>query len=150
MPSAHDVAAYILQRNGPMSVMKLHKLIYYSQAWSLVWDDHPLFPEKIEAWANGPVVPDLYERHKGLFSLDRWPHGDPESLDEEARETIDAVLNYYGPHNAQWLSDLAHAEDPWCLAREGLRVGERGDHEITLESMMEYYSSLPSEAALVA
>ena len=52
-----------------MSAMKLQKLIYYSQAWSLVWDDEPLFPERIEAWINGPVVPELYERHKGEFKV---------------------------------------------------------------------------------
>ena len=57
MATAHDVAAYILQKKGEMTAMKLQKLVYYSQAWSVVWDERPLFHEKIEAWANGPVVP---------------------------------------------------------------------------------------------
>lgn len=30
--------------------------MYYAQAWSLVWDEKPLFPERIEAWVNGPVL----------------------------------------------------------------------------------------------
>ena len=34
-----DVANYILNKQGSMSAMKLQKLVYYSQAWSLVWDD---------------------------------------------------------------------------------------------------------------
>jgi len=58
--SAHDVAAYILKNGGRMSVMKLQKLVYYSQAWHLVWEDKRLFSDRIEAWANGPVVPNLY------------------------------------------------------------------------------------------
>ena len=33
--SVHDVAAYILKKQGEMSAMKLQKLVYYSQAWSL-------------------------------------------------------------------------------------------------------------------
>ena len=33
-----DVAAYILEKIGSMTTMKLQKLVYYSQAWSLVWD----------------------------------------------------------------------------------------------------------------
>ena len=49
-----DIAAYILCKQGAMTAMKLQKLVYYSQAWSLVWDDKPLFRERIEAWANGP------------------------------------------------------------------------------------------------
>jgi uncharacterized phage-associated protein len=57
MVSVDDVAAYILEQRGPMSAMKLQKLVYYSQAWSLVWEDRPLFREEIQAWASGPVVP---------------------------------------------------------------------------------------------
>lgn len=71
--SAHDVAAYILHKQGPMTVWKLHKLLYYSQAWHLAWEDEPLFGERIEAWANGPVVPDLYPLHKGLLTVSEWP-----------------------------------------------------------------------------
>ena len=50
--------------------MKLQKLVYYCQAWSLVWDDMPLFESRIEAWANGPVVLDLYYRHRGQYWID--------------------------------------------------------------------------------
>ena len=56
--SVLDVAAYILKKLGSMTTMKLQKLVYYSQAWSLVWDEQSLFIESIEAWANGPVVSD--------------------------------------------------------------------------------------------
>jgi uncharacterized phage-associated protein len=143
MVSAHDVAAYILERHGPLSAMKLQKLVYYAQAWSLVWDDRPLFREPIEAWANGPVVRDLYERHRGQFQVTDWPWGDRRRLDNEARETVDAVLGFYGPRSAQWLSDLTHSEEPWKAARRGVADGERGDAVISLDTMMEYYSSLP-------
>ena len=54
VPQIQDVAEYILKLHGPMTVMKLQKLCYYAQAWSLVWDDRPLFKERLEAWANGP------------------------------------------------------------------------------------------------
>ncbi|HEX2202015.1 MAG TPA: type II toxin-antitoxin system antitoxin SocA domain-containing protein [Longimicrobium sp.] len=142
MTSAHDVAAYILEKHGPLSAMKLQKLVYYSQAWSLVWDDRPLFSEPIEAWANGPVVRDLYERHRGQFEVKDWRWGSAEKLDDEARETVDAVLEFYGPRSAQWLSDLTHREEPWREAREGIPDGVRGAAPISLATMMEYYSSL--------
>jgi uncharacterized phage-associated protein len=147
MVSAHDVAAYILNRQGPLSAMKLQKLVYYSQAWSTVWDDRPLFRERIEAWANGPVVRELYDLHRGQFEVRTWPQGNPQALDEEQRSTVDAVLEYYGPRNAQVLSDMTHREEPWRVAREGLPDGERGNREITLASMSEYYSSLPADGA---
>ncbi len=140
--TVHDVAAYILENRGRMTAMKLQKLVYYSQAWSVVWDQRPLFDEAIEAWANGPVVRDLYETHRGQYIVSRWPKGDPTCLDTEAIRTIDAVLEYYGNRSPQWLSDLTHLEDPWQQARTGLAPGERGDREITLASLEEYYGGL--------
>ena len=68
--SVHDVAAYVLREAGAMSTVKLHKLVYYSQAWHLVWDEEPLFVEPIEAWANGPVVRALYDHHRGRFGVE--------------------------------------------------------------------------------
>lgn len=147
MATVHDVAAYILHQCGRMTTWKLQKLVYYSQAWNLVWEESPLFAERIEAWANGPVCPDLYERHKGKFDLSSWRYGDPEQLSESERETVDAVLQYYGDKSAQWLSDLTHAERPWQEARRGLREGERGNHEIPLDAMAEYYEAVTASAA---
>lgn len=141
-----DVARDILERLGSLSAMKLQKLVYYCQAWSLVWDDRPLFPERIEAWTNGPVVPDLFACHRGKFlvSPEDIP-GDPARLDATAKETIEAVLDYYGGFNAQQLSDLTHSEEPWVQARAGMDADERGTQEISWASMQEYYSSLPPE-----
>jgi uncharacterized phage-associated protein len=144
-----DVAAYILRRQGAMTAMKLQKLVYYSQAWSLVWDERLLFDSRIEAWANGPVCPDLYAHHRGAFVVGpEWGAalGNPAALDATARETIDAVLKYYGDKHPQWLSDLTHAEDPWRNAREGLDDGERGHCQITPAAMAEYYESLAPDA----
>jgi len=140
--SVHDVAAYILKKCGPMSAMKLQKLVYYSQAWSLVWEERPLFPERIEAWASGPVVPALYREHKGQFLLKDWKRGSSKNLGKDDKETIDVVLKTYSRRNAQWLSELTHRESPWKDARQGLSPGEPGTAEITLAAMSEYYSSL--------
>ena len=140
--SANDVASYILKHKGSMTAMKLQKLLYYCQAWSLVWDENPLFKEKIEAWANGPVVREIYNKHQGMFLVARWIHGKTTNLSKKQRETIDAVIDYYGKKSSQWLSDLTHKEMPWKDARTGLRPTQRGDRTITHASMMEYYSSL--------
>lgn len=143
--TAFDVARYVLEKKGPMSAMKLQKLVYYSQAWSLVWDDEPLFDNRIEAWANGPVVRDLYKVHRGKFEVNSTdfqtaPRGG--NLSQSQKETIDTVLDAYSRKSAQWLSDQTHSESPWILARKGLSDADRGDHEISLASMAEYYSQL--------
>jgi len=142
MASCLDVAKYILEKKGAVTAMKLQKLVYYSQAWSLVWDEAPIFHENIEAWANGPVVRALFEKHRGQFKVEDIAGGDSGQLTQEQKETIDAILEYYGPRSSQWLSDLTHAEDPWRKARGFCPVGGWCDNVITLESMEEYYSSL--------
>ncbi len=143
MTHVTDVAAFILRNRGPMTAMKLQKLVYYAQAWSLVWDERPLFAETIEAWANGPVCPDLYQAHRGKFMLSPGEiDGDPDTIDADGRETIEAVLEFYGNKEPQWLSDLTHMESPWRDVRAGLAPGERGNREITYAAMAEYYEGL--------
>lgn len=137
-----DVSAYIIKKLGPISSMKLQKLTYYSQAWSLVWDEKPLFSEKIEAWANGPVIPDLFSYHRGQFSVSEILIGNIDNLNDNQKETINAVLNFYGDKPAQWLIDLSHSEKPWQIARKGLAENEAGNREISIESMVDYYSSI--------
>lgn len=143
MARVNDVAAFILHECGSMTAMKLQKLVYYTQAWSLVWDEQPAFDSRIEAWANGPVSPVLYQLHRGCFRLNPGDiEGDLEEIDGDLRDTVLAVIEYYGDKSAQWLSDLTHREDPWVDARDGLPDGVRGENEITHAAMAEYYSGL--------
>ena len=140
-----DVAAYILERIGTMTTMKLQKLVYYSQAWSLVWDEKPLFEEDIEAWANGPVIRELFDYHRGMYEISAMPIGNPRLLNQEQQETVDAVLDYYGDKSAQWLIDLTHMEYPWKQSRKGLPPLERGSRVMSLDTIADYYSSLSVE-----
>ncbi|MFM2315354.1 MAG: hypothetical protein RLZZ04_4632 [Cyanobacteriota bacterium] len=142
MANVFDVANYILEKKAPITVMKLQKLVYYSQAWSLVWDEKPLFEEEIQAWRHGPVVPELYKAHAGQFRLESLPSGDGKNLTSEEKETVDSVLETYGERSSQWLSDLTHMESPWIDARKGLPADSSSQNEITHASMAEYYSSL--------
>ena len=143
MASVLDAAVYVLRKCGEMSTMKLQKLMYYAQAWSLVWDEDPMFTEKIQAWANGPVIRELFDAHQGMFMVShRAFTGNTSNLSAVHRKTLDAIIKYYGKREPQWLSDLTHEENPWRDARRGLADGERGNVEITKEAMYEYYSSL--------
>lgn len=140
---AVDVADYILKRKGSMTAMKLEKLVYYSQVWSLVWTERELFRERIEAWANGPVIPSLYRLHRGYYKIGPgFFKGEPTKLSDEQKDVIKRVLNFYGDKDPQWLSNLTHMELPWKNARSGLNPGERCANVITKESIVEYYTSL--------
>ena len=143
MATAVDVAAYVLQNVSPITAMKLQKLVYYSQAWHLVWESRPLFADRIEAWPNGPVAPVLYDAHRGEFQVKSGSvGGSPGVLDDGERESIDAVLKFYAGMTAYELSDLTHSEQPWLAARKGYAHGERCNVEITQAAMAEIYESL--------
>lgn len=143
MATVFDAAKYILEQRGQMSTMKLQKLCYYAQAWSLVWDDVPLFNEDFQAWANGPVCPELFHQSQGQFSVtaEDLP-GNSDALNAIQKETVQKVLSYYGEKNAQWLSQLTHMEAPWQDARRGLPNGMPSNACITKESMAMYYGGL--------
>lgn len=148
MADIFDVAKYILEKQGSMTTMKLQKLVYYCQAWSLVWDEKPLFNEKIQAWASGPVVKELYDVHKGIFIIADIGKGNSSNLTRKQKETVDAVIKAYGVKPAQWLADLTHLERPWNDAREGYAPGDNCTKEITQAALSEYYGSLPPGSEL--
>jgi uncharacterized phage-associated protein len=132
--SVFDVARYILRKVGPMTTMKLQKLVYYAQAWSLAWDDAPLFADAIEAWEHGPVVRTLFEHHRGHRWIDDLDAGSAEALTAIQRDTIDAVLERYAGLSAEVLSELTHAEDPWRHARR-----QTDTRVISAEALRTYY-----------
>ena len=143
MADIFDAAKYILEKQGSMSTMKLQKLCYYSQAWSLVWNDGcPLFQEDFQAWTNGPVCKKLFDKHKGKYTIDASEIDTDIKLTQCEIETIDSVLESYGNKSSQWLSALTHLEAPWNDARVGFADGDNCSNIITKENMREYYASL--------
>ena len=146
---ALDVAAYIVEKTRAKAgkdTFWLQKIVYYSQVTSLVSFNRRLFSQPIEAWANGPVVRDLFEKHRGIRNISKWSLediGNPENLGRDQRLAIDWTLDKYGDSTGDVLSDLTHIEDPWKLARQGLAPDDRSNQEITVDSIIEYYTNRP-------
>ncbi|MEM5528102.1 type II toxin-antitoxin system antitoxin SocA domain-containing protein [Gammaproteobacteria bacterium AS21] len=143
--SEYDVASYILAKQGEMTAMKLQKLLYYSQVWSMVWDEEELFKADFEAWANGPVLPTIYQVHRGIFKVNTElfkAKGNAGKITGDAADTVDQVLNVYGTKTAQWLSNLTHEEDPWLDARNGIPATQSSNVIIQKGDIHSYYSGL--------
>lgn len=138
--TAHDVAAAVLERTGAVSAYKLQKLVYYAQAWSLVWDGVPLFDESIEAWGHGPVVPSLYRSNAGQWKV-ATARGSSENLSTAALATIDEVVRFYGAWDGDFLSELTHREQPWLDARGGLPHNATSKAPIARGLMRDFYAS---------
>ncbi len=144
MATVFDVAKYILQKLGTLSTWKLQKLCYYAQAWHLAWTGNSIFEEDFEAWANGPVCPELFHAHQGKFlvSAEDFCKGNGDNLSDDEKESIDVVLDGYGKMEPYSLREQTHAEDPWKNARGDLSEWEKSRIVIPKSSMGEYYGSL--------
>ena len=139
-----NLASCILNELGFSSTMKLEKLVYYCQAVALVNFNEPLFDDEIQAWMNGPVIKRLFERHKGEYVIEKGFFGDDKLADlqdEDVASIVHKVLDLYGGKSGKELSEITHSETPWQVARKGLKPSERGDGEITLSSMRDYYEN---------
>ncbi len=116
--SANDVADYFLIKNDDtagelISNLKLQKLLYYAQGFHLAITRKPLFPEQIEAWTHGPVVPVVYHRFKSYGYNSLPAAGSAPSFDREINSILDEVYQIYGQFSAWKLRDMTHEESPW-------------------------------------
>ncbi|PBC71594.1 putative phage-associated protein [Streptomyces sp. TLI_235] len=150
MANVKDVAAYILGKHGPMSAMKLQKLCFFAYGYHLVWEDRSLFPERFQAWANGPVAPELYAMHRGRFQLSAGEiNGDPSALDPGEAESVDLVLDAFIGYSAHELSAMTHREGPWVVARERAGVADldRSREPLLDEDMEDFFGALVNRSA---
>jgi uncharacterized phage-associated protein len=138
---ADDVASVIIARSGPwLDAMSLQKLLYYVQAWHAAITDEPLFEERIEAFRDGPVVPQVWRARKGKDTrraIDQQIEGI--SLDDATSDLIDLVLTTYGSMSGEELSALTHVEVPWREARGELPPDAPCSTEISTQSMARFY-----------
>lgn len=147
MPTALDVAAWFvgsIDRDAGDSIthLKLQKLVYYAQAWSLAIRGEPIFAEDLQAWAHGPVAESVFHAYKG-YGWDALPAPDgvPE-FDRPTTEILDDVLAIYGDLSAKHLERLTHREFPWRAARGTLPPEARSSAIITKDSMRDYYADV--------
>ena len=102
--------------------MKLQKLVYISQGFSLAVRKEELFQEPVHAFQWGPVIPILYQalKNNGKNPINEkipMRFGDPEiDLAGESIEfaIISAVWRKYGKFTAAQLSTITHEKgSPW-------------------------------------
>lgn len=138
MTSAIDVLAYIKKSFHTLGRMQRQKILYYAQAWHLVWQGTALFEDEIQAWENGPVVPEAWRADKNWKSYLTTECGG--SLTVEQVKIVDAVWDFYGRNGGTALSVLTHTEDPWIRHYEEVNSFLRGSDIIPKDEMLAYYS----------
>jgi uncharacterized phage-associated protein len=135
--NAWDLARYI-SNLIEVDSLKMQKLLFYTQVVCLVKYNRPAFPDKIEAWEYGPVVPSVYKKLK-VHEMPIKIKGTPESEDAEALYSADLVIDFYGKFSGVELINLTHSGKPW---QEAYNKGR--NHEITNKAIKDYYKKIIS------
>lgn len=143
------VAKYFLlkaaQEGEPITPLKIQKLVYLAYVNALL-HDKKLFNEKIQAWANGPVVPSLYQqlRKYGFNPIDQeFYNVNVDVLLEElsgVTDVLDETFDEYAPKSAFDLVAITHNDGAWSRAREGLAATDKSDEVIKDEYILEAYA----------
>lgn len=149
------VTNYFLQKSSSdkrtdFTNKKLQKLLYYTQAWSLVLRGKPMFSEKFEAWIHGPAIPSVYRKYKkyGFLSITQAADKSLVSkLKEDEMDLLADVWSVYGKYDGDYLELLTHNEEPWQKARENSDPFKASNNEISEDGMKAFYGQLKSSEA---
>lgn len=144
-PTVHNLAAYIVQSLGRTETMKLQKLLYYCNGWSLGLLDRPLFDDRIEAWKHGPVIKSIYPFHRTQSSVATWEWGRPADLTPVEKKVADAVLAAYGAKSGWALRNLTHGESPWLDAWEASGNGAIMGYEIRQDEIHQFFKTMADQ-----
>lgn len=144
MYEALEIANFFLAtadvHDATIDPLKLQKLLYYAQGFSLAIRGEALFEDEFEAWPHGPVVPSVYHHFKrfGRGAIDPpdetefdWDQID----DEEVEDLLDEVWEEFGQYSGWALRDMTHAEPPWKKGHQ------RVDQRISRRSMATYFKA---------
>lgn len=142
-----DAVLYILSDVGEASVSKMYKYLYYSQAYSLVWDGELLFKDPIFLDpANTVIIKSVEEKIEELESklgqeifvlTSDMFDGIEYTITEVQSETIDAVLDYFDGMENDEMREVMLGEDPITEAKDGV---------VSTKKMQRFYAELQAEA----
>lgn len=119
MYPAIDIAYYVInwfnEQDMGISNLKLQKILYYIQGeFLLCGKQNGCFPDTIQAWKHGPVVPSVYFKFncylaEPIFLINNV---DPK-IEDCDKKIINSVLNRYKDMDAWEMVEKTHKESPW-------------------------------------
>jgi len=124
--------------------LRLQKLLYYCQGWSLGLLDRALFRDPIEAWVRGPVVRSVYEKFQGTkegITPERAGEAAGQLTRTEAA-LVEMVWKEYACRPPAQLVAMTHGELPWIEARAGLPPTAHSSAKLSPETMRTFFRDL--------
>lgn len=152
MVSAPFVADYIIGSSETLlTPMQINKLAYISHGFTLAIEDEPLFPDRVEAWRYGPVIPSIYymlSQYGGepvtAIQYCGTDLATPEKKDRmgflkriinpKHKKITDIVLKKFGHFTGLQLSTITHEPGtPWHRRYKSNKLGIEIPNSLTRE-----------------
>ncbi|EGP5554423.1 MULTISPECIES: Panacea domain-containing protein [Enterococcus] len=155
MHKPKDVAKWFVANTdvasgSQITPLKIQKLLYYAQAWYLAIYNKPLMDTEFEAWAHGPVVPEVYHGLSDFkynpvsISAEYFSDAEEVSCEQEV-DLLQQIMDIYGIYDGKYLEKLTHQEDPWIQTRGDLPPEARCNEVISREVMKDFYRNMQGE-----
>lgn len=155
MCRALDIAQYIIALQPDEDILpqedwcgelithlKLQKLLYYIQGYSLAIYNKPMFQEHILAWPHGPVVKEVYDEYKqfGCQPLP-YPKRTVPLTEPTDKQLVKDVYDEYGQFSAWKLRNMTHQEIPWRRNWSQERWNKKDELIIDHPSLKEFFKT---------
>ena len=123
------------EKNGKhMDEMRMHKLMYFAQRESLMYNKEPLFDATFYGWKYGPVLKEVRNQFKKDLNLEELTKI-KDSVSDNTKKILESVFDRYGSLSSWKLSALSHEEFSWKMARSGLNYEDNGNVPLSLNAM---------------
>ena len=138
-----SIALYIIHKGYEVTNLSLQKLLYYVKAFSYIMLGKSVIDEECEAWAYGPVFPDIYEKYRGFGSsvIEDYDKSIDykKLLSDEEIKVVDYIVNCLGIFNGKVLMNMTHKERPWLEARMGIPEFAPSSNVISEKVIQDYF-----------
>lgn len=135
MSVATALDSMFYEKNGKhMDEMRMHKLMYFAQRESLMYNNEPLFDAIFYGWKYGPVLKEVRSEFKKKSGFEGSLNLQSQ-VSKYTRGLLRRVFNRYGSLSPWKLSALSHEEFSWKMARSGLYYEDNGDVALSLAAM---------------
>ncbi|QTE36536.1 DUF4065 domain-containing protein [Mucilaginibacter gossypii] len=148
---SYILSEYILQNWGPMSHLKLQKILYYIEGYHLAYFNDSVIDDDFQAWVHGPVSKKIYDSlknksilHTELTYQKSEGENNPDevlknTLTQDQVDFINETVEELSKISSTQLENMTHSEEPWINARRGYSAADRCEVVIDKELMKKYY-----------